>query len=677
MTENRLSAESSPYLLQHKDNPVHWYAWSDEAFAAAHAENKPILLSVGYAACHWCHVMAHESFEDAAIAAVMNRNFINIKVDREERPDLDSLYQSALSLLGEAGGWPLTMFLTPDAEPFWGGTYFPPTPRYGRPSFIDVLDRVAHAYTDDPDGISRNVSVLREALNRLSNPDTKGIPDIERLETAAQRALPTIDPMQGGTVGAPKFPQPTFFKFLWSMFRRTSRPEYGYPVQNTLAKMAQGGIYDHVGGGYARYSTDEVWLAPHFEKMLYDNALLVDLLVEVWRHAREPLFEARIRETVTWLFREMRVFDDAETFAFASSFDADSEGAEGRYYIWGESEIDRILGPDASLFKSHYDIRPGGNWEGHSIPNRSRRPELSDAETERRLAECRTRLLTVRQERVPPIRDDKVLAEWNGLMISALANASAALDVPEWIAHARTAYAFIRTHMTDDDYRIARSWRAGLAIRAGTLEDYGAMMRAALSLFEATAESQYLSDAEAWARTVDRLFADPGSGGYFQSAVDVADVIVRTKPFLDSALPSGNGLLAECLAKLFHLTGSEKYRQTADSIVRAFIGVSPELLPHMPALLNGYSYLHRTVQVVLVGSPDDVRTRNLRRIVLDVMPSNLILLQVPASADLPAGHPAAGKRAVNGLPTAYVCVGFACGLPTSDPEALRASLAAL
>src|SRR5437763_11353817 len=372
---NRLGQETSPYLLQHKDNPVHWQPWGPEALQAAEADDKPILLSIGYAACHWCHVMAHESFENPEIAAVMNRDFINIKVDREERPDLDAIYQHALALMGEQGGWPLTMFLTPEGEPFGGGTYFPPEPRWGRPGFPQVLQSLAAAYRDKNDAISTNVAALREALQRLGRPEPgEGVAVTPALlDRVAERLLREVDPIHGGIGTAPKFPQCGIFELLWRAWKRTGTTAYRDAVLRTLTTICQGGIYDHLGGGFARYATDARWLVPHFEKMLYDNAELIDLLTLVWQETRDPLYAHRVAETMGWLQREMT----GPEGGFYSSLDADSGHEEGKFYVWSEAEIDAVLGDRAALFKQFYDVTSPGNWEGHTILNRLHSQELA------------------------------------------------------------------------------------------------------------------------------------------------------------------------------------------------------------------------------------------------------------------------------------------------------------
>ncbi len=415
--ENRLARETSPYLLQHRDNPVHWWAWGPDALAEAKATGKPILLSVGYAACHWCHVMAHESFEDEATAAQMNDLFVNIKVDREERPDIDAIYMRALHSLGEQGGWPLTMFLDSEARPFWGGTYFPPEPRFGRPSFKHVLTEVSRIYREEPDKISHNAGLLVQALGERERSDARPNITDTALADLTKRMVNAVDMRRGGLSGAPKFPQWSFFWLLWRGAIRFRDESAKRAVDITLTNICQGGIYDHLGGGFSRYSVDERWLAPHFEKMLYDNALLIDLMCEAYREDRNELYKVRIEETVDWLLREMI----AEGGGFAASLDADSEGEEGKFYVWSKAEIVEVLGEaDAKTFAEIYDVTGEGNWEGHTILNRLHTLELRSPEEEKSLAAMRAKLLERRAGRIRPGWDDKVLADWNGLMIAAL-----------------------------------------------------------------------------------------------------------------------------------------------------------------------------------------------------------------------------------------------------------------
>ncbi|HEY8193970.1 MAG TPA: thioredoxin domain-containing protein, partial [Hyphomicrobium sp.] len=514
MSENRLKHETSPYLLQHQNNPVHWWAWGPEALAEAKRTDKPILLSVGYAACHWCHVMAHESFEDPGTAEVMNELFINIKVDREERPDIDAIYMGALHRLGEQGGWPLTMFLDSDAKPFWGGTYFPREQRYGRPAFVTALLRIAEAYRSQPDNIRKNTEAILAALTETesSNDATAARPKTKDVVAGIVRA---VDREHGGLSGAPKFPQWNVFWLLWRGAIRFNDRGARDAVVTTLRNICQGGIYDHLGGGFARYSVDELWLVPHFEKMLYDNALLIDLLTEVWRETQEPLFATRIAETVAWLEREMI----GEAGGFAASLDADSEGEEGKFYVWNVAEIEDVLGADdATFFSRIYGVTPDGNFEGHIILNRLDSLALVSADEEARLAAMRAKLLERRAARIRPGWDDKILADWNGLTIAALSRAAIVFQRPEWLALAERAFDGIVTKLAAQDGRLFHAYRAGLAKAPATASDYANMTWAALRLFAATGAEPYLERAEQWTRVLDQHYWDQNGGGYFTSA---------------------------------------------------------------------------------------------------------------------------------------------------------------
>ena len=677
--ENLLVHETSPYLRQHKDNPVHWRPWGEAALAEAAALDRPILLSVGYAACHWCHVMAHESFEDPQIARRMNRLFVNVKVDREERPDVDTLYQSALAMLGEHGGWPLTMFLTPAGEPFWGGTYFPPSPRFGRPGFADVLDQVAAVYRQQQDKIAKNVAALKEGLAKLGRPAPGPGLKPGTLDEIATMALRIVDPFAGGTSGAPKFPQPMFFRFLWRAARRTGSPLFADAVALTLDALCQGGIYDHVGGGFARYATDAAWLVPHFEKMLYDNALLVDLLTEVYQATGRPLYAQRIAETVDWLLADMRVTADGDEgqrapSAFASAFDADSEGEEGRYYVWTADEIDALLGADAPVFKAAYEVTAHGNWEGRTILNRRRDAPADPPEVAAVLARCRVLLLAARRRRVPPMRDDKVLADWNGLTIEALARAAVAFDRTDWLTAARAAFAFVDRQMSAGD-RLLHTWCAGRAAHPGILEDYVNMARAAITLFETTGDAAYLAAARTWMATLDRDHWDEEQGGYFVSAADTRDIPMRTKSIADHAVPSGNGVAVEVLAKLHLLTGEAGYRQRAEQIATLFSGDNAQYLLSVPGLLTAWEWVAgEAAQVVVVGRTDDPAVAVLRRASLAAARPLLVVQTVADGAELPPAHPAHGKTPIDGRAAAYVCIGERCGLPLVEPPALARML---
>lgn len=674
MSANLLAQETSPYLLQHKDNPVHWRPWGANALMEARLANKPILLSVGYAACHWCHVMAHESFEDPQTAMVMNELFVSIKVDREERPDIDTIYQSALALIGEQGGWPLTMFLTPNGEPFWGGTYFPPVARYNRPAFRDLLAKVAEVYRTQPDMVAQNVAKLRESLAKLGQSQSGALIPATMMDRIADRILQEVDKTHGGLGSAPKFPHASHYELLWRAYLRSRNEAFRDAVVVSLDKMSQGGIYDHLGGGYARYSTDQFWLVPHFEKMLYDNAQMIDILTLVWQETRSPLYAARIAETIGWVLREM-IAQNGSTGGggFAATLDADSEGVEGKFYVWSEAEIDAVLGADASLFKGYYDVRPGGNWEGHTILNRTHRPQWPDESTDSKLAEARRKLLAARDKRVRPGWDDKVLADWNGMMIAALANAGIVFERDDWVAAAMRAFAFVATAMSDGD-RLMHSIRHGVTRGTGMLDDYAQMARAALALHEISGEQKYLDRAEAWVGALDRHFWDGQNGGYYFTADDAEGLIVRTRAAHDNATPSGNGIAAGVLARLWYVTGKAAYRARAEALVSAFAGEIANNFFPLPTLLNNNLLLQHAVQVVVVGADSDPALAALLEAVYGVSLPDRIVTVVGPVGRLADSHPAFGKTAIENKATAYVCVGATCSLPMTDPRQLTAAL---
>lgn len=669
MTQNRLASETSPYLLQHADNPVHWNPWGPEALAMAKQENKPILLSVGYAACHWCHVMAHESFENSEIAAVMNELFVNIKVDREERPDIDSIYMHSLALLGQQGGWPLTMFLTPDGEPFWGGTYFPPESRYGRPGFPEVLRTIHGYWQDKPDDIAKNVTTLRDAIANMASSRHGGDVSLDVIERSAQRLAQEFDKVNGGIGTAPKFPNPSILELLWRTYKRCGHADLRDTVLLTLRKMSQGGIYDHLGGGFARYSVDAIWLAPHFEKMLYDNAQLLDLLVWAWQETGDQLFADRIRETVDWTIREMI----ADGGGFAATLDADSEGEEGKFYVWSVGEIDNLLGENAGLFKEAYDANPEGNWEGKIILNRNATTRDFTEEEEVTLAACRAALLTARDKRIRPGWDDKVLADWNGLMISAMAEAGAVFDRPAWIETARTAFTFVRDRMTHDG-RLHHSYRAGQLKHTGTLDDYAGMIRAALVIHQITGDTSCLATAEEWTDTLNRYYWDNEGGGYFYTAEDAEALIVRTKSAADNATPSGNGMMVSAMAQLYFLTGKAAYRERADALIAAFSGELAQNFFPLAALLSGVENLQCGQQIVIIGDRGDAHCQSLLKAVFSKSLPNRILSVIGPEDDLPDTHPAHGKQQQDNKATAYVCVGTTCSLPLTSADDIGKAL---
>jgi uncharacterized protein YyaL (SSP411 family) len=667
---NRLAEETSPYLLQHKDNPVDWRAWGPEVLAEAKRSNKPILLSVGYAACHWCHVMAHESFEDEATARVMNELFVNIKVDREERPDIDQIYMAALHHLGEHGGWPLTMFLTPDGEPIWGGTYFPKTTRYGKPAFVDVLREIARLFRDEPAKIERNRAALMERLATAARPAGTATIGTAELDNAARQLGGLIDLVNGGTRGAPKFPQAALFEFLWRAGLRTGENRYFAAVEITLDHICEGGIYDHLGGGFARYAVDEHWLVPHFEKMLYDNAQLLELLAIAYQRTGKDLYRRRAYETVAWLTREMTT----EEGAFSASLDADSEGEEGKFYVWSFEEVIRQLGiEDGKFFARHYDVTPAGNFEGHNILNRLKPPPRTDVD-EARLTGLRDKLLSVRAARVRPGLDDKVLADWNGLMIAALANAATILDEPAWLGMANRAFDFVASAMSRGD-RLGHSWRQSKLKFPGLASDFAAMIRAALALHEATGTRNYLDRALQWQHALDRDYANRESGTYYLTAADAEGLVIRPAATTDEATPNHNAVAAQNLLRLAVLAGDDSWRDKADALIAAIAPhVTENLYMHM-AMLNAIDLRLRGAEIVVTGqgAAADALLAAARR----QPPLDRIVLHASSAAALPASHPARAKLAGAREPQAFVCIGETCSLPITDPAALGAAIEAM
>jgi uncharacterized protein len=656
--ENRLARETSPYLLQHKHNPVDWWPWGPEALAEAKAGNKPILLSVGYAACHWCHVMAHESFEDEATAAVMNELFVNIKVDREERPDIDQIYMSALHHLGEQGGWPLTMFLTPDGEPVWGGTYFPKDSRYGRPAFVDVLREVARLFREEPSKIAQNRDALMSRLAEKARPPQRVVVGRQELDQAALQLGGAMHRVHGGLRGAPKFPQCMMIENLWRAGLRSGETRFFNICELTLERICEGGIYDHLGGGFSRYSVDAQWLVPHFEKMLYDNAQLLELLALAFARSGNSLFLQRARETVGWLTREMTTAEGA----FCSSLDADSEGEEGKFYVWSRAEIERVLGADdAAFFAAHYDVTAEGNFEGHTILNRLKNVPRS-AEDETRLATLRDVLHKEREKRVRPGLDDKVLADWNGLTIAGLANAGAMLGETAWIALAQKAFDFIAREMTRGD-RLGHSWREGRLLYPGLASDFAAMIRAALALHEATGESRFLDRALAWQAAFDRHYANPSNGGYYLTADDAEGLVVRPASTSDDATPNPNALAAQNLIRLAAFTGDHAFREKADRLIEGILASSGDNLFAHIGILNAVDMRLNAAEIVVTGEGADALIAAALRLPF----LNRMLLRAASAEALPASHPAQDKLKAVSHAAAFVCVGETCSLPVTQP----------
>lgn len=670
-SHNALAAATSPYLLQHAENPVHWQMWTPETLARAQATQRPILLSIGYAACHWCHVMAHESFENIETAALMNLHYISIKVDREERPDIDNIYMATLQAMGEQGGWPLTMILTPDGAPIFGGTYFPPEPRWGRPSFAQVLTAVAEAWSKDRVRFERSGASLLKRIAGHAEPAAGAALVPADLDAVTERFIGMVDWQEGGLRGAPKFPNPPLFRFLWSEYARTDRHEAGAAVTLMLARMSQGGIYDHLGGGFARYATDEAWLVPHFEKMLYDNALLLDLLALAHAAEPDPLLAARATETVAWLARDMRARHDPApdgTTAFAASEDADSEGEEGKFYVWTRDAIALVLGDDFPRFEDHYPCPAGGNWEGKLILTRATHPE--DAAVENDLVGLRARLLETRDQRVRPGWDDKILADWNGLMIASLARASAVFDRPDWLTLARKAFGAVCGLLGRKDGRFDHAYRRGKISAPGLLDDQAAMLRAALALYQATGDQGYLDRAAVLEAATAAHFGD-AAGGFYLTADDTADLPGKLRPrgAFDNATPSGTGLLAESYAILYHLTGTPAYREVGERLIKAHSG-ERRALPAYPTMLAAATLLENAASVVILGDRADPRFTALQRAALAGFDPAVVVLPLGDASALPPTHPAHGKVATT--PSAFVCRARTCSLPVTEPAQVRA-----
>ena len=657
---NRLAQETSPYLLQHKSNPVDWWPWSPAALAAAKAAGKPILLSVGYAACHWCHVMAHESFEDDATAQVMNELFVNIKVDREERPDIDQIYMSALHHLGEQGGWPLTMFLTPAGEPFWGGTYFPKDSRYGRPAFAAVMREVSRLFREEPDKILQNSNALMARLSAVARSPQRVTIGRQELDQVAMQLGNAMDPKNGGLRGAPKFPQCAMFEFLWRAGMRTGEDRYFGITDLTLNRISEGGIYDHLGGGYSRYSVDERWLVPHFEKMLYDNAQLLDLLAVAWQRTGNFLYRSRAEETVGWLEREMTSGEGA----FFSSLDADSEGEEGKFYVWSQDEIEQALGENAALFAQHYDVTARGNFEGHNILNRLNNLPRS-MEIDAALAMLRPMLHKIREERVRPGLDDKVLADWNGMMVTGLTHAGLAFYQPGWIAMAERAFAFVRNHMTRND-RLGHSFREGKLLFPGLASDFASMIAAALAIHEATGKKDYLEQAIVWQAALDRHYANPATGTYYLTADDAEGLVVRPASTSDDAIPNANAIIAQNLIRLAAFTGDHAFREKADRLIEGVLAQGGDNLFAHVALLNAIDMRLNTAEIVVTGEGAGA----LLDAALALPHLNRAVLRATSADALPASHPAQEKIKASSGASAFICVGQTCSLPVTTPEAL-------
>ncbi|MCU0303510.1 MAG: thioredoxin domain-containing protein [Thermoanaerobaculales bacterium] len=689
---NRLAGEKSPYLLQHAGNPVDWYPWGEEAFEKAREEDRPIFLSIGYATCHWCHVMEHESFEDPIVAALMNETFVNVKVDREERPDIDQVYMTVCQMLTGSGGWPLTIVMTPDTKPFFAATYLPRESRFGRIGMLDLIPRVGQLWRNERDPILASAEQITARLGEIAEPRAAADPDPTLPDRAYRELEARFDRTHGGFGGAPKFPSSHNLIFLSRYARLAGQPRALEMAERTLEAMHRGGIFDQIGFGLHRYSTDAEWLVPHFEKMLYDQAMLVLAATEAHLAGGRSAAHRRIvDEVATYVRRDMTSPDGA----FFSAEDADSEGEEGRFYVWTADEVARVVGPeDAALVGAIWNLTPEGNFAdeasgrrtGANIPHRT---ELGDAAAARlggtpehrhdRLAETRSRLFSYRVTRVHPLKDDKVLADWNGLMIAALARAGRVFDEPSYVEAARRSLAFVLGSMRDRRGRLHHRWRAGELAVPAFLDDHAFLAWGAIELYDSTLDPAFLELALDLQAETDRLFWDSAHGGYFSAAADSEVLLVRQKEVYDGAIPSGNSVAAMNLVRLARLSGRADLSDRAARLFAAFAADTARSASAHGHLADAFQLACApSLEVVVVGDPDADDTRAMLEVIRSAYrPQGAVLLVPPGSegdrvrelAPFTAGH-----RSADGRATAFACRDFACGVPTTDPEALRRML---
>ncbi len=674
---NRLAGETSPYLLQHAENPVEWYPWGPDALAKARAEDKPILLSIGYAACHWCHVMAHESFESAETAELMNAHFVSVKVDREERPDLDSIYMQAVQAMTGHGGWPMTMFLLPNGTPFYGGTYFPPDDRHGIPSFRRVLTSVAEAYRDKKANLEQSGAKIAEMLRTAADSGVAAeTPTARTLELAYRTLARAYDVNNAGFGGAPKFPPTMSLDFLLRHWARTGEDYALGMVRETFKRMVRGGIYDQVGGGMARYSTDDKWLVPHFEKMLYDNALLIRLGAHLWQATKNDEVKTAIARTIEWVAREMTSPDGG----FYSSLDADSEGEEGLFYLWTEEEIDATLADDAALFKSCYGVTAEGNFEGKNILFVGNDPGVTASRAgidlgamNKRLDAARKKLYDIRAKRVWPGRDEKILAGWNGLMLRGVATAARVFDRAEWLDLATRNASFLYERMTAGG-RVMRSFKDGSARISGFLEDHASIPLGFIAVYEMTFDEIWLERAHEISDAMVSAFWSEADRKMYDTASDAEMLIVRPRDVMDNALPAGNSLAAELLLHLGDLYDDAQYREIADAIVNANASLIAKYASGFGHLLGvADMQVNGATEIALVGDKRSDRFRDLERSVAERYVPSLVLAGSNGSDSKLALLK--DRTATTGTATAYVCRGYVCDEPVTDGAALMEKLA--
>ena len=680
---NKLAHESSPYLLQHQNNPVDWHPWGPEALDRARSEQRPIFLSIGYSACHWCHVMEHESFENEAIAALLNERFVCIKVDREERPDLDQIYMNATQMMTGRGGWPMSVFLTPDLKPFYCGTYFPPATRDGMPGFDDVIRAVYDAWANRRAQVEEMAGQLTGDLARAGQASAPGELSRDFIEQGVAQLARAFDAQWGGFGSAPKFPHPMDLQLLLRYWHRTGHAHSLEMVRTTLNRMAAGGIYDHLGGGFARYSVDARWLVPHFEKMLYDNALLAGVYIEAYQATGDEHYATVARETIDYILRDMTDPDGG----FYSTEDADSEGHEGKFYVWTPDEIDVVLGDDAgATFGRIYDVTDAGNFEGANILNLPKTIEQAAKilgrdvdELQQELAASRAKLFAVREGRIHPGKDDKVIVAWNGLMIDALARAAAALDEPRYAAAAVKAADFIHDKLQRPDGRLLHTYRHGQAKLDAYLDDYACLANGLISLYEATFDAARLEEAARLLDVVLAHFADPQAGGFYYTADDHEQLIARNKDATDASVPSASGTTAYALARLGKLTGDQKYVAAAEGTLTAAAGLMQQAPAAMGQMLLALDFqLGPTFELVLAGDPTSAAVaKSLAEIRRQFLP-NKVLAGASPKGDAKILEPLLGGKPSTGAePTLYLCEGFACQAPAAGAAAITQQLAKL
>ncbi len=669
---NRLANETSPYLLQHKDNPVDWYPWGEEALERARAEDRPILLSIGYSACHWCHVMEHESFENPAIAALMNEHFVSIKVDREERPDLDSLYMMAVQMMTGHGGWPMTVFLTPDGRPFYGGTYYPPEDRGPMAGFPRILTAVAEAYRNKRDQLEESASNITNHLQQHFEHDPEaGVLTPALLDEAARNLAGQFDRVNGGFGGAPKFPSPMAVELLLRIYARTGAERVLQMAEFTLDKMGRGGIYDQVGGGFHRYAVDAIWLVPHFEKMLYDNAQLAHVYTIAWQLTGEPFYRAIADETFAYVRAEMT----SPEGGFYSTQDADSEGEEGKFYVWTVEELREVLGAeDGDRVAGLLGVTERGNFEGSnvlSIPNVADRMTWRSEE----IAPLRRKLYEARSKRIWPGRDEKVLTSWNGMMLRAFATAAWVFGDEDYAEVGRTNARFVRENLYRDG-KLLRTWKDGQAKLNGYLEDYANFIDGLLALYGATFEIEWLRFATELARTmIDEFYQD---GRFYDTGVTHEALVTRPRDAYDSATPSGNSVACDVLLRLAHLTGDAGFAQIATDVLSGFASAASASPHGYSRLLSAIDYaVGPTAEVAIIGELRSSETRTLLDTLRDeYLPRSVVAVVAPGEIeqqieDVPLF---AGREQLDGMATAFVCLNYACQLPTTEPPVMLEQL---